>query len=66
MQDIICISNGIIVGIQQILSILRLRFTPAIGLEVSETPRIALLIIEVRTIGMKHHEELAIAVMGRG
>lgn len=65
MQDIIGISDGIIIGIQEVTPILRLCLTPAIGLEISETTGITLLIIEVRTIGMKNDEELAITVMGR-
>ena len=66
MQDIIGISDGIIVSIQQITPILRFCLTPAIRLEVSETTGITLLIIEVRTIGMKNHEEFAITVMVMG
>ena len=66
MQDIIGIPDGIIVRIQQVTPVLRFCLTPAIRLEVSETTGIALLIIEVRTIGMKNHEEFAITVMVMG
>ena len=64
MQDLIGISDGMIVGIQQVTPVLRHCLTPAIRLEVSKAAGITLLIIEVGTIGMKYHEELAITVMG--
>lgn len=46
MQDIIGISDGIIVGIQQVTPILRLCLTPAIRLEVSKTAGITFLVLK--------------------
>lgn len=63
MQDIIGIPDGIIVCIQQVMPVLRLRFALTVRFKESEITGIALLVIKVRTISMKYHEEFPITVL---
>lgn len=63
MQDIIGIPDGIIVCIQQVTPVLRLRFALTVRFKEGEITGIALLVIKVRTISMKYHEEFPITVL---
>lgn len=59
-QEIVGIADGVVIGINQIVPILKFGIRRTVGPEKRSPGRIALTVVKVRTIGMQHNELFAV------
>ena len=60
MQESVRISDGVVVGVDKLLSVLLLHLRGIVWLEESGVAWIAVMVVEVGTIGVEHDEEFLV------